>query len=318
MTRPDPNDDLLQRYHEASAQDDARPSAHVRDAVRAHAEMMARQHNAHTAPAATSTPAANQPRWKLSLLASIALAGLTGLLVVQFDRGTPEEQEAAYGRPAPSAAPPPVVQESAPPAAPAAPRPAPARQSAQAPQKATADARSPAPATAREATRNAPLPATQEAASLPAANTAAAPEPSPAVPPPAAFPAAPRPAPAAPSAAFRMPQQQQDNAGLQAPRARAESAAARDPSAALHDAARAGRLTQLEGLLREGAPINAPDAAGRTALVLAVINGHAAMVQRLMALGANPALVDKEGFNALQHARRLGLGGIAAMLEAGS
>ncbi len=52
--------------------------------------------------------------------------------------------------------------------------------------------------------------------------------------------------------------------------------------------------------------------------MLAAMNGHADMVRRLLALGANPALTDRDGLNALQQARRLGLAGIAALLEAGS
>ncbi|RYF43218.1 MAG: ankyrin repeat domain-containing protein, partial [Comamonadaceae bacterium] len=90
------------------------------------------------------------------------------------------------------------------------------------------------------------------------------------------------------------------------------------PSTAWHEAARTGRLPELERLLQQGADLNAPDDAGRTALVLAVIHGHSAMVQRLLALGANPALVDREGLNALQHARRLGREEIVRMLEAAS
>ena len=39
MTRQD--DELVRRYHEASEHEGARPGVHVRDAVRAHAQMMA-------------------------------------------------------------------------------------------------------------------------------------------------------------------------------------------------------------------------------------------------------------------------------------
>ncbi|MDP3310320.1 MAG: hypothetical protein Q8S56_05060, partial [Polaromonas sp.] len=114
MNRPDENDELIRRYREASAQDERRPSPQVREAVRAHAELvaptlvasrafgdslpLASEEGAELARGGPSlrssriaepadTPAANQSRWKLSLLASIALAGLTGLLVLQFDRG---------------------------------------------------------------------------------------------------------------------------------------------------------------------------------------------------------------------------------------
>ncbi len=87
---------------------------------------------------------------------------------------------------------------------------------------------------------------------------------------------------------------------------------------ALHEAARTGRLTELERLLRLGARINAPDEAGRTALMLAVIHGHKATVQRLLAAGANAALTDRDGQDALGHARRLGQEDMVRMIEAGS
>lgn len=75
---------------------------------------------------------------------------------------------------------------------------------------------------------------------------------------------------------------------------------------------------QLEALIRQGAPLNSADENGRTPLMLAVINGHTAAVKKLLALGVNPALVDRYGLNALQHARKLGFTQIAALIEAGS
>lgn len=52
--------------------------------------------------------------------------------------------------------------------------------------------------------------------------------------------------------------------------------------------------------------------------MLAAANGQAATVQKLLALGANPALVDHEGLSAAQQARRLGHTRIAELLDAGS
>ncbi len=315
MNRPDDNDELIRRYREASAQDERRPSAQVRDAVRAHAEMIS---SSKLASPAVSAPAANQSRWKLSLLASIALAGLTGLLVLQFDRGTPDEQEVALGRPAPAvippspaspASPPPAVADAkvarseAPPARPVTPTPAPpaAARPAQ-PVPAVADAAPPpapptmqqeaAPPREREvdATRN----QSGEKAMAPAAPQAMARS--------AAAPALRTPAPAP----------QQESLAGQAPRSAAALAAA------LHQAARAGQLAEVEALLQQGASLNAPDGAGRTALVLAVIHGHSELVRRLLALGANPALTDREGLDALQHARRLGREDMVRLLEARS
>lgn len=319
MNRPDDNDALIRRYREASAQDERRPSAQVREAVRAHAEMIRAP---KLASPAVSAPAANQSRWKISLLASIALAGLTGLLVLQFDRGTPDEQETALGRPAPAVIPP---QPASPPPAVADPK----------------TSRSEAPAT-RPATP-APLPkaAVQPARPAPDVGVAApavASPPRPADPePPAAqhAPARERGAeaardqasekamtPAAPQAmarsaaapALRMPAPApaQESLAAQAPRSAVALAAA------LHQAARAGQVADAEALLQQGAAINAPDSAGRTALVLAVIQGHSELVRRLLALGANPALADSEGLDALAHARRLGRDDMARLIEARS
>jgi ankyrin repeat protein len=107
-----------------------------------------------------------------------------------------------------------------------------------------------------------------------------------------------------------MPAPAQESLAAQAPRSAAALAAA------LHQAARAGQLADLEALLQQGAPLNAPDGAGRTALSLAVIHGHSALVRRLLALGANPALVDSDGLDALQHARRLGREDMVRLIEA--
>jgi ankyrin repeat protein len=112
--------------------------------------------------------------------------------------------------------------------------------------------------------------------------------------------------------------QARDNFGLHsapAP-ARAEGRGVAAASS-LHDAARAGDLAQVERLLAQGSAINAPDGTGKTPLMLAAIHGHAAMVGRLLVLGANPSLIDRDGLNAAQHARRSGLEGIARQIEAG-
>ncbi len=101
MTQPETPDELLLRYRQASAQDASRPSARVREAARAHAlAVVAARQGGPAAPVASAArrePAANQSRWKMSALASVALVGLTGLLLLQFDRGTPQEQELVRG-----------------------------------------------------------------------------------------------------------------------------------------------------------------------------------------------------------------------------
>ena len=297
MTEPHQDDELTQRYREASAQDTRRPGDHVREIVRAHAQnVIASTSDDAARPLDTRTPAANQSRWKISLLASIALAGITGLLVLQFDRGAPEEKELVYGRPdAPSAAPSPV-----PPAAKSEPgekarsRAAPAK----APPKPTASIQAtpaapalPAPTQAQESTNRAYTAPAAEAGGTNAAVTTAR-------------------TPAA--------QPGQGKLALRVPQARAKALASHDSEEAVREAARRGDTMELERLIAQGAAVNARDEAGRTALMLAVMNKHTATAQRLLALGANAAVKDREGFTALQHARRLGLDGIAALLESGS
>ena len=342
MTRPDdpPTDDLIAQYHEASEQDTRRPADAVREAVLAHARMVsASSHTQAKGHDASHAGPANQSRWKLSLLASVALAALSGLLVLQFDRGTPEEQDAVSGQRSPSVSPAPPSPAAAPaavppPAPPAAPPIPPTRTQAEPPRPAPPKAAAPAPQADAGTTRSeaaerraSTVPLAREQAEAPALATA--PATSKAIVPPAAAPA-----PAAPRAddaasvrgAAPVQQQEastaqkaQENRALQAPRARlVPGSPAAAMALALQEAARTGRITQLDSLLRQGAPLNAPDDAGRTPLALAVIHGQTAAVQRLLAAGANPALVDREGLNPLQHARRLGLSQIAGLIEAAS
>ena len=335
-------DELTLRYREACEQDDRRPSDSVREAVHAHARMMiaARLPNGGQAEEqAGARPAANQSRWKMSLLASVALAGLTSLLVLQFDRGTQEEKELGLGH-APGQVLPPVsppmsnlplptlktapaqdvatatavlppitatTQPKAPKVASVAPAPVTAATTAAAaPQTTEATppptlAEAPPAARAQESadaqtSENTPAPSAQGMAP----NTVQAPAQAPA--------AAPAPAPAAKQELAR-------SAAGQAQRARLNADLAPPAPASLHDMARMGQLAGLDRLLAEGAAVNAPDATGKTPLMLAVINGHVAAVRRLLAAGANPALADREGLTALQHARRLGRDDIVRLLE---
>lgn len=381
MTRQD--DELVRRYQEASAQDDARPGAHVRDAVRAHAQMLAAASAATAASPVAGAPsraAANQSRWKISALATVALVGLTGLLMLQFERGTPEERDIAFGQrraqtPTPSAepAPPlpvvpevpgvPEVQEAVPApardlasphnaqkptlAAPAAP----AKPSAKTtPPFATAPPQAAAPAT--PAARSAPAPVESETLMHPgaAATTSgfpASPPPTlrppdrpspPLAPSPAQAPraethersamqeksvsramTAPRPAPLQqdpPAVARGLPggDAQSSDTAAAAPQIQT----ALDPSLprALRDAARVGNAPEVENLVRQGVPVDARDTAGRTALMIAALNGHTAAVQKLLALGAQTTLVDGDGLTAAQHARRWGYAALADLIDA--
>ena len=83
-------DELLERYADAAAQETSRPSAQVREAVRAHAAMLAkaRASNPNQTPIKEIPPAANQSRWAIPMLASLAVVGLGSLLMLQMDRDT--------------------------------------------------------------------------------------------------------------------------------------------------------------------------------------------------------------------------------------
>ena len=232
MPRPT-EDELLARYHEAVALQGAGPGADLRAAVLAQAEVTAWKHadaaenpdeiaieqiasSSDTAsaeaefaselplPAAAAAEAANDRRWFIPAVASVAVLGLAALLALQFDRGDPADQAVALGQrgapaaevadPAPSeptasdavaAAP---SAETVPEAAPASALPPPASPEPPAPPPVAAPAE--------------PLRASGEAAAGPARERAAE-RPRPA---PAAKPApAPRAKPPAPAASSRRP-----------------------------------------------------------------------------------------------------------------
>lgn len=375
MTRQD--DELVRRYQEASAQEDARPGTQVRDAVRAHAQMLAAA--AATAPSPTAIvstrAAANQSRWKISALSTVALVGLTGLLMLQFERGTPEERDIAFGQrraqaPAPAAAPAPLptavpdaseVREAAPNAArdlvsppprDTAQKPAPA-EPAKVARSATAIPPT-APAPTQPEAPAAPAPVDSETLTRPGSDGALSGFPSSPAPPVA--PPAPPPAPSSPEAPRvetreRSAMQEKSVSKAMSPPRPAPSQTApsqHDPSLmarslpsgnassgdaaaaapqvhkaldpslprALRDAARVGNAREVESLINQGVPVDARDTAGKTALMIAALNGHTAAVQTLLALGAKTALVDGDGLTAAQHARRWGYGAIADLIDA--
>ncbi|MCW5644943.1 MAG: hypothetical protein KIT63_22815 [Rhodoferax sp.] len=93
------DDDLIRLYHAAADRVGGAPSPAVGDAVRAHARVMAASRQGADPPDTPVVPdagrdtAANAARWRVSMLASLAVVALAGLLVLQFDRGTPQEQD---------------------------------------------------------------------------------------------------------------------------------------------------------------------------------------------------------------------------------
>lgn len=95
---PDRPDDLKQRYLQACAEQAIGPSEKVRRAALAHAQAVA----AGTVNEATiqlPQVAANRSRWNTPLVASLAIASISALLALQFDRGEPADKQIVLGTP---------------------------------------------------------------------------------------------------------------------------------------------------------------------------------------------------------------------------
>ncbi|MES2950386.1 MAG: ankyrin repeat domain-containing protein [Pseudomonadota bacterium] len=372
----EPRDELLERYADAVAQDPRRPSERVRNAARAHAQML-RDQVAEVARASGGKPAtraANQPQWTLSLVASLAVVGLAGLLYLQIDRGAPEDREVALGVPARGGVAPAAAPASAQPPAPSAQTelaqaadvrqradkktvehtataapPTAAAPAAAAPAKtAIADATDKKASSNRAVTlvQDAPqaianveatkpyvaakpteadaarrpdtnrsaetsasagtMPDTQREASAeappraaPIAKSAAA---------PAALAPPPPPAPAAVAAT-------PGGGATSTMAARARSTQTNPAATQFLEAARTGQTEAIERLLTQGVSVNTRDDGGNTALMLAVTHQQAQTVRKLLAMGADPALVNREGLSALQLANRLELVDMVKLLQ---
>ena len=94
-----------------------------------------------------------------------------------------------------------------------------------------------------------------------------------------------------------------------------EAPHALSPSQQLLAAATQGRPKLMIEALERGAPPNAADAAGRTALMLAAMRGDDGMVRVLLAAGADRARHDQRGASAADYARRAGHEALARRLE---
>ena len=101
---PDRPDDLKQRYLQASAEQAIGPSEKVRRAALAHAQAVAAG-AANEVTTRLPQAAANRSRWNTPLVASLAIASISALLALQFDRGESADKQVALGTPPSPSAP---------------------------------------------------------------------------------------------------------------------------------------------------------------------------------------------------------------------
>jgi hypothetical protein len=283
--------ELLERYRRASETEAAAPSEAVRAAILAEsrrvAELRAQEspERPRGQPVDASRPAANDSRWKITAFGTAGAALVAALLFA------PRLWESAPPAPAAGGA---IVAESTDKAA------APSEAGAAQPPKLESLRTSPSVEPLQEiavtqarrenlkAARAAP-PERQRTDAL--AQSAA----------PAATQVAPAPeiAPRATS--------------LSAARV-ADSKNTPQP-AALLSAAASGDTAQTTALLNQGAALEARDQAGRTPLMLAVMQRKPEVVRLLLDRGADPNVADSAGRTPLQQAKQENLREIAALLE---
>lgn len=309
------DDDLIRLYHAAADRVGGAPSPAVGDAVRAHARVMAALRQGADPPDTPVVPdagrdtAANAARWRVSMLASLAVVALAGLLVLQFDRGTPQEQDLVR---APDAVVP--LRGGAERSASVS-----AQQSASESARDLPQARAPAAATATANDAAAAAAATPAAGPARGArNGADAVSAKALAPAPPAASTRPTAEAAADASATAAPPMAEATGSLRAAPSPERFAGAARPGAMADDAhgmAAAGNWPALASRLAAGMSVDVRDAMGRTLLMRAAGAGQVDMVRRLLDAGADPRLVDSGGRTAGDGARRAGRPDIAALLD---
>ena len=270
-------DDL---YRRASALNDSRPSERVRRRVLDHAAQLAAERAAQISAAKLAATRAANRRWRRpAIFGTLAAAALAGLLVTPrfFTAEAPPptaSQLSTASLPPPAA--PPSAEESH-------------LQEAQAPAAyAPAPQRTPARTAEFAAKNNLAAPKIMDSARSKAAAGAEI------------------------EAEARRGQDLTSGAtasgataALEPPHSVAPAAAApraSDPAAELRQAAESGDIPRLQMLLGRQPDIDARDANGRTALMLAVLRGESRAVDMLLAAGADPNAADGSGTTPLRAA----------------
>jgi hypothetical protein len=310
MTNTD--DSLKRLYNEAVEFDERRPASSVRAAALAHAQMVVDARTASTDAARDEqmVVAANSPNWKVALVASVLLVPLVGVLVLRNPDYSPIGEQVADASKAQS--------ESAPQAAAAGATPhvAPAQQVVQAntevtrangavqqdrnrTERSAASVDQAKPAVSSDIA-SAPM-AVQEPSNESGSSTLAGHAVASAT-------------ATATSLAVEASRASAQPSAKRATVSRAIQGESSDKLAAFFQAVAAGDITDMERSMARGATVNSRNAAGKTALIVAVQASQAAMVARLLALGAKPDETDWDGLTALQHAQQLGNSRIVALL----
>ncbi|HWX81425.1 MAG TPA: ankyrin repeat domain-containing protein [Steroidobacteraceae bacterium] len=301
MNQPpsDDGDDAMDRRFQTGLREDGGPSEAVRRAILDHANRMAAEH-ARSQPRGRRSAMLGARR-RNTIFGTLAAAAFAGLLVLPILRAPFNPTQSAAGLPPTSEALP-------------APAPAPAPQpeavgrsektesAAGAQPKIAAGAAEPKGPT-RQAANPFNVASQAKGIASTTVGAAAAPPAGPAVQPsatPSAAQAGTR-ASAADAAApiAAAPAQPSRNLARAAisPFERGES---------LRGAAAAGDVAAVNALLSSTSDVDARDRSGRTALMLAILNGHVEMVEALLAHGADANAVDLAGARPLQMARAAG------------
>jgi len=302
----DPPEEIDDHYRRTSALDPSRPSESVRRAVLAHAAQVAAERAGAKGSLKidTSQPAANQASWRgPAIFGTLAAAALAGLLIAPQYLIPSHPPVTSAPAPAPAPAPEqPAAQRLADFATDGSPRPAPSVQP-----RSILKPRMPARGGSPQIENDTQLPESRRAADVPAAiavqnaNSASG------------------------LAQTQTEQRAARSASAAAPMAplsgRAQALGGRqggrsaDPAADLRRAADSGDMQKLRALLDQHVDIEARDASGRTALMLATVRGRGAAVDALLASGADPNAVDASGATPLQAAVANDQQAIAAALR---
>jgi hypothetical protein len=294
-----PPDDIDDRYRRAAALDPSQPGESVRRAVLEHAAKLAAERSA--VPEAEDIPAqlgvqptaSNQRWWRPAIFGTLAAAALAGILIApQYlplrAPNTAAQSKIETTRPEADA----VQSPPASPSPPVSPVPPPSSPLMAERQTIAKDRAVGANAAAASEARKAPAFATGATDATAGAAGQGATE------------------PLAAGPAERMTTARNRESGAALPQA-----AELRQAAALRQAAQSGDVIGVRRQLEKRSDIDARDAGGRTALMLATLNGHLPAVEVLLGAGADANAADGDGVTPLQAAMNGNQPAIAAALR---